>query len=63
MGTYLLGIKFLPGGFRPLIAGRVSALRGRVVLAADLINAYPQPLVRAVTAARHLSRASPLLEA
>lgn len=48
---WVLGIKFLPGGFRPLIGQRVGALRGKVVPAAAVMLADPTPLVRDVLAA------------
>ena len=48
---WVLGVKFRPGGFRPLLGGPVSTLRGRVVPAAEVLPADPAPLVAAVLAA------------
>jgi AraC-like DNA-binding protein len=47
----VLGIKFLPGGFRPLIERPVSSLRGRIVPAETLLTADTAALVTAVLAA------------
>jgi AraC-like DNA-binding protein len=50
-GGSVLGIKFLPGGFRPFMQASVSSLRGQVVRGADVMNVDPAPLVEAVLAA------------
>ncbi len=54
---WVLGIKFHPGGFRPLLTAgppfksRVSALRGRVLPAEGVVTADTRSLVAAVNAA------------
>ncbi len=47
----VLGIKFQPGGFHPLLGSSVSALRGRVLPAAEVLAADTRSLVSAVRAA------------
>ncbi|HEX4430545.1 MAG TPA: AraC family transcriptional regulator [Frankiaceae bacterium] len=47
----VLGIKFLPGGFRPLMDGPVSSLRGRVVPAEGVLAGDAPALVTAVLGA------------
>jgi AraC-like DNA-binding protein len=48
----VLGIKFHPGGFRPLTTSRISSLRGRVVAAEDVLIADTRPLVETVSSAQ-----------
>jgi AraC-like DNA-binding protein len=47
---WVLGIKFQPGGFRPLLGSSVSGLRGRVVEASEALPDVPS-LVAAVLSA------------
>ncbi|MCW2548067.1 MAG: transcriptional activator FtrA, partial [Mycobacterium sp.] len=47
----VLGIKFRPGGFRPLLNAPVSGLRNRVVPASEVLACDPKPLIAAVLAA------------
>jgi AraC-like DNA-binding protein len=46
----VLGIKFRPGGFRPLLDAPVSSLRGKRVRASQVLGVDPAPLVEAVLA-------------
>jgi AraC-like DNA-binding protein len=54
---WVLGVKFQPGGFRPLLGSSVSALRGRVTEAADVLPDVPS-LVDAVLAGSDFSARS-----
>jgi AraC-like DNA-binding protein len=50
----VLGIKFRPGGFRPLLGAPVSSLRGKRVRATQVLSVETAPLVASVLAAADL---------
>lgn len=54
---WVLGVKFQPGGFRPLLGSSVSGLRGRVVDAAAVLSDVPM-LVECVSAETDFERRS-----
>ena len=58
----VLGIKFVAGGFRPLIDRPVSSLRGRVLPADAVLTTDTEPLVSAVLAAEDAATKSAAAE-